>query len=113
MKKKEIIQKSSDFTRIIKKRNGIANESFIINTEENKNNKTLFGITFVHNIGKANLRNKLKRRTKSIIDNNKNIYQKGLNYIIIIKKEAITKKYCDLEEDLIKLLKKIKEKNHE
>lgn len=113
MKKREIIQKSKDFTRIINKKNGIINSSFIINTEKNEDNKTLFGITFVHNIGNAVLRNKLKRRTKMIVDKNKNIYQKGLNYIIIIKKGAITKTYQELEKDLINLFLKQKEKTYE
>ena len=113
MKKREIIKKTKDFTRIIKKRNGIANTSFIVDIEENKDNKTLFGITFVHNIGNAVLRNKLKRKTKAIIDNNKNIYQKNLNYIIIIRKEATNRTYQQLEKDLITLLQKVKEKTNE
>ena len=106
-------RKSEDFTRIIKKKNGFSSGLFIIDIEKNKKDKTLFGITFVHNIGKAVVRNKLKRRTKAIIDNNKNSFEKGLNYIIIIKKEAITASFKELEKDLLKLFLKIKEKNNE
>lgn len=113
MKKKEIIKNSKDFTRIIKKKNSIVNKSFIIDVEKNNEGKTLFGITFVHNIGNAVTRNKLKRRTKMIINKNKNIYPKGLNYIIIIKKEAINITYQELEKDLLQLFNKQKEKNNE
>ncbi len=113
MRKKDIIKKSEDFTRIIKKKNGFSSSFFIIDTERNKEGKALFGITFVHNIGKAVIRNKLKRRIKAIIDNNKNSFEKGLNYIIIIKKEAINASYKELEKDLLKLFSKTKEKNNE
>ena len=77
MKKINIIKKSDEFSSIIKKRNGVANKYFILNIENNDSNIPKFGITFVKHIGKAVTRNKLKRRTKSIIDNNKNIYQKN------------------------------------
>lgn len=113
MKKKEIIKDSNEFTRIIKKRNGISNNFFIINKEQNDQMITKFGITFVKNIGNAVTRNKLKRQVKSIIDNNKNIYQNNQNYIIIIKKAAIDTTYQELEISLINLFSKIKEKKNE
>lgn len=113
MKKKEIIKSSKDFTRIIKNRNGAISRAFIINIEKNEEGKTLYGITFVHKIGNAVLRNKLKRRIKMIITNNKKMYQKGLNYIIIIRQEAKLMSYQKLEQDLNKLFIKIKEKSNE
>lgn len=113
MKKTNIIKDNRDFTNIIKKRNGISNKYFILNKENNNLNKTMFGITFVKNIGNAVTRNKLKRRVKSIIDNNENIYQNNKNYIIIIKKDAKDAKYIDLESNLIDIFNKIKEKTYE
>ena len=35
MKKRNIVRKSEDFSRIINKRNGISNKAFIINQEDN------------------------------------------------------------------------------
>ena len=106
MKKQNIVQKSKDFNRIIKKHQGKASKYFIINKEKNNENIPKFGITFVKHIGKAVTRNKLKRRTKSIIDNNKNIYQKNKKYIIIIKKEAVDITYQEMEKQLISIFKK-------
>ena len=105
MKKQDIIQKGEEFTRIIKKREGTSNKYFILNQEEN--DRPVFGITFVKNIGNAVTRNKLKRQIKSIIDNNKNIYE-NKKYVLIIKKEAKDEKYKTLEENLIKIFNKIK-----
>lgn len=106
MKKTNIIKKSEEFSSIIKKRNGISNKYFILNIEENETNIPKFGITFEKKIGNAVTRNKLKRRTKSIIDNNKNIYQNNKKYIIIIKKQTKDISYQEMEQQLISIFKK-------
>ena len=54
------------------------------NDEENK-----YGIAISNKIGKANIRNRLKRQTRAIIDINKNLFQKGYNYIIMIRKSCL------------------------
>lgn len=113
MKKANIIQKSIDFDRIIKKKNGAVNDAFIVNIEDNNDNITKFGITFTKNLCNAVRRNKLKRQVKSIIDNNKKVYQNSKNYIIIIRKGALDKSYQELEISLTSLLKKEKEKENE
>lgn len=110
MKKQNIIKKSEDFNRIITKRNGKSSKYFIINKEKNNSNISKFGITFVKKFGNAVTRNKMKRRVKSIIDNNKKIYQSNQNYIIIIKKDAINLPYEKLSSELINLFAKLKEK---
>lgn len=110
MKKRNIIKKSTDFNRIIKKKNGRISNSFIINIEDNSLNIIKFGITFTKNIGNAVCRNKLKRQIKSILDNHQNIYENSKNYIIIIRKGALLKNYQELEEELISLFNKAKEK---
>ena len=106
MKKINIIKKSDEFSSIIKKRNGVSHKYFILNIENNDSNIPKFGITFVKHIGNAVTRNKLKRRTKSIIDNNKNIYQDNKKYIIIIKKDAVDITYQEMEKQLISIFKK-------
>ena len=113
MKKINIVKKSEEFSNIIKKRRGITSKYYIINTEKNNLNIPKFGITFVKKFGNAVTRNKMKRRVKSIIDNNKNIYQNNQNYIIIIKKEAINLPYKELEKELISIFIRLKEKQNE
>lgn len=113
MKKRNIVKKSEEFSNIIKKRNGKSNKYFIINKEQNNENIPKFGITFVKKFGNAVTRNKMKRRIKSIIDNNKNIYQNNQKYIIIIKKEAIDLPYEKLNEELKSLFAKLKETKNE
>jgi len=104
MKKINIVKKKEDFNRIIQKKEGKKTKYFIINTEINNDNIPKFGITFTKNIGKAVYRNKLKRRIKSIIDNNKEIYIKNRNYIIIARKTTIELSYKQLEKELKKAM---------
>ena len=106
MKKDQIVKKSTDFNRIIGKREGKSNKYFIINKE--KGTTTRFGITFAKHIGNAVTRNKLKRQIKSIIDNNENIYAKEMTYIIIAKKSVLDLKYNEMEKELVNLFNKIK-----
>ena len=47
------------------------------------------------------------------MDNNKNIYENNKNYIIIIRKDALNKSYKELEDNLISLFYKLKEKKDE
>ena len=113
MKKQNIVKKSEDFNKIIKKRQGKASKYFIINQEKNTD-ITKFGITFTKHIGNAVIRNKLKRRIKNIIDTNPKMYNKQTTYIIIAKKTTLDLTYQELERELIYLFNKLKgEKNEE
>lgn len=113
MKKENIVKKAQEYNKIIKKRQGISNKYFIINKETTKDNTLKFGITFTKHIGNAVTRNKLKRRIKAIIDNNKNAYQKNKIYIIIAKQSTLDLKYNELEKELINLFQKLKGENNE
>ena len=109
MKKKEIIKKSNDYTKVINKNNKLKNKYYSLFYIKSDN--TLFGISIPTKIGNAVIRNKNKRQIKNIIDNNKNNIQNGYNYVIIIRKEILSLSYQEKEQELINLFKKIGEKN--
>lgn len=109
MKKKEIIKKSNDYTKVINKNNKLKNKYYSLFYIKSDN--TLFGISIPKKIGNAVIRNKNKRQIKNIIDNNKNNIQNGYNYVIIIRKEILSLSYQEKEKELINLFKKIGEKN--
>ncbi len=109
MKKINIVRKSTDFTRIIHKKHSKSNNLYIINIENNTDNIPKFGIAVPKKIGKAVTRNKIKRQIKNIIDNNKFIYEKNINYIIIVRQGIESVNYLEKEKSLIQLMNKIKE----
>ena len=96
MKKKEIIKKSNDYTKVINKNNKLKNKYYSLFYIKSDN--TLFGISIPKKIGNAVIRNK-------------NNIQNGYNYVIIIRKEILSLSYQEKEQELINLFKKIGEKN--
>ncbi len=106
MNKDKIIKKSEDFTKIISSRQSLKNKYFsvfYINSD-----KTLYGITVPKKVGKANVRNKLKRQVKNIIIQNEKDIQTNISYVIIIKEAAKELSYTSLEQELLNLLKKVR-----
>ena len=103
MKKVEIIKSSREYTEIINTNKCKRNKYFSVYYRKN-NDKNKYGITVPKKTGTAVIRNKIKRRVKNIIDNNKNIVQKGYDYVIIVKKGIIDLTYQEMEKELLKLL---------
>lgn len=103
MKKIEIIKSSREYTEIINANVCKRNKYFSVYYRKN-NDENRYGITIPKKTGTAVIRNKIKRRVKNIIDNNKNIVQKGYDYVIIVKKGIVDLTYQEMERELLKLL---------
>ena len=108
MKKKNIIQKSTDFDTTINMNNKFINKYFSIFVNKNSLKKNRYGISVPKKLGIAVLRNKKKRQVKTIIDVNENMIPKFYDYVIILKKEILELSYEEMANNLITLLKKNK-----
>ena len=104
MKKLEIIKSSREYTEIINLNKSKKNKYFSIYYRKN-NQDNRYGITIPKKTGTAVVRNKIKRRLKNIIDNNKKIVQSGYDYVIIVKKGVLDLTYQEMERELLKLIK--------
>lgn len=108
MKKINIVRDSKDFENAIKMGKRISNQHYIIYIVSNKKEYYRFGISVGKKISnKAVIRNKLKRQLKSIIDNNKNLYQNYQDYIIIMKRNCLESNYQELENSFLNIINKI------
>jgi ribonuclease P protein component len=105
MKRSETIKDKKLFTDIIKTGKYKKNNYIVIYNKERKDDKLFFGIAISNKFGHAHLRNRIKRQTRAVIDNNKNLFQKGNNYIIMIRKNSSNIKFKLLEESIVDLLK--------
>lgn len=106
MNKDKIIKSSNQFTKIIQSKTAVKNHYFSIYYQ--KSNETLYGITVPKKIGKANVRNKLKRQLKNIIINNEKYIQKNFNYVIIIKEATKSLNYLLMQQEFLNLIKKVR-----
>lgn len=103
MKKIEIIKSSEEYTEIINTSKSKKSKYFSVYYRKN-NNSNRYGITVPKKTGTAVTRNKIKRRVKNIIDNNKKIVHNGYDYVIIIKKGILELTYEEMEKELLKLI---------
>ena len=104
MRKLYIVKESKDFDNIIKNNLFNKNKSFVVYYKENNLKYNRYGISVSKKLGNAVFRNKYKRKIRSIIDNCKKDYNISKDYIIILRRGAINKKYNELSKDLIELL---------
>ena len=107
MKKEEIVKTNREFDNIIKNGKYIKNNEFVIYYIDNNKETTRFGISVSKKIGNAVTRNYYKRIIRNICHNNKNLYSKGKDYIIIVRKGLTLLKFDDINNSYVDLIKKI------
>lgn len=108
MNKKYIVKESRVFDEVIESGKKIKNYNFVIFYKEKKDFPTKYGITVPKKVGKAHIRNNLKRKVRAIIRNYNKNYEKNYNCIIIIRNSCLNLSYQELSSSLQYLLDKIK-----
>ena len=108
MNKKYIVKESRIFDEVIETGKKIKNYNFVIFYKEKKDSPTKYGITVPKKVGKAHIRNMLKRKVRAIIRNYNKNYEKNYNCIIIIRNSCLNLSYQELSSSLQYLLDKIK-----
>ena len=103
MNKKYIIRKNEEIAHIVKKGKKLISKYFIIYYIESTYDYNMYCISVSKKLGKAHIRNKLKRRIKDILMKNKMEFKR--KYVIILKSEVINASYSCLEENLIEIIK--------
>ena len=104
MKRVETIKDQKLFNNIIRNGKFIKNNFFVIYNIMKENEGINYGIAISNKVGNAVTRNKLKRQTRAIIDNHRNLFKNNHNYIIMIRKNCVEAKYQDMENALVSLL---------
>lgn len=105
MKKFEIVKEHYEFDNIINKGKSISNKVFSIYFLKHDEEYPKFGIAVGKKIGNAVTRNKYKRIIRNIIDNNKLLFKKDYDYIIIIKRKCLDLSFKELNDNLSELVK--------
>ena len=103
MNKKYIIRKNEEIAKIVKSGKKTFSKFYIIYNIESEYEYNMYCISVSKKLGKAHLRNKMKRRIKDILMKNKMEY--GRKYVIILRKEAVKASYKELEKELINQIK--------
>ena len=111
MKKINIVKSNEEFNLIMNKGKCLKNKYFVLYSKNNDKDLYRFGITVGKKVCNAVNRNKLKRQIRNILDNHKNLYSKGKDYIIIVRKSSFGEEFSILSENLVNILMKMEREN--
>ncbi|MDD7305440.1 MAG: ribonuclease P protein component [Peptoniphilaceae bacterium] len=99
MEKQLSLRKNTDFERVYKKSKAFYNRDFTILIKNNGLDHPRFGFSISKKVGKANRRNKLKRRLREIIRHNYNNIN-NVDIIIIPKRHTVDYTYDQLKSSI-------------
>lgn len=103
MNKKYILRKNEDIQLVIKNNQKIVDKYFIIYYKDNKMEYNRYCISVSKKIGKAHVRNLLKRRMKDILM--KNNIDNSNDYVIILRNGIMDLSYLEMKDIIINILK--------
>ena len=106
MKRIETIKDQKLFNNIIRNGSFKKNKYFVLYNIMKEKEKNSYGIAISNKVGNAVTRNKLKRQTRAIIDNHRNLFKNNNNYIIMIRKGCLDQDFQTLDNALLDLLEK-------
>ena len=111
IKKLYIVRTNREFNSIINNGKYHKNKAFVIYYKKNNLPYDRFGISVSKKLGNAVFRNKYKRKLRSIIDIYKKEYLNNEDYIIILRKEGLSRSFSELKQDFFDLMPKNKKGN--
>jgi ribonuclease P protein component len=103
MNKEYIVRKNEEISHIVKTGKKNISKFFIIYNIESEKKQNQYCISVSKKLGKAHIRNKMKRRIKDILMKNK--MELSRKYVIILRKEALNASYNELKDIIIKQIK--------
>lgn len=106
MDKLHRVRKNEDFQTIIKDRKSVANAKFVVYYKKNDLSFLRVGISVSKKLGKAVVRNKIKRQVRMMA---KELFDQseGIDYIIIVRNKFLDDSYQGNKKDLLFLHNKI------
>lgn len=102
------VKKNKDYKNIYKIGRSVAGKYLVLYCNRGSSENTRYGFSISKKIGKAVVRNRVKRILREICRQNEQWFMRGYDYVVIPKKYAAEKSYHDLGEELFKLARKQK-----
>jgi len=102
------IKKNSEFRRIYSKGKSAATPLLVLYVRRGPNRDGCrLGITVSTKLGKAVVRNRIRRRFREIFRLNKDKMKKGFDVIVVARVRSRNARYDELERDFLKLASKL------
>jgi len=86
--------------------NGFANPLLVLYARRNRTGMNRVGITVSKKLGKAHIRNRVRRRFREVYRLNEDAFQPGWDIVIVARSKAIDAPFADLTKAYLSLAKK-------
>ena len=86
--------------------NGFANPLLVLYARKNRTGTNRVGITVSKKLGKAHIRNRVRRRFREVYRLNEEAFQPGWDIVIVARSKAIDAPFADLTKAYLSLAKK-------
>ena len=103
MKNYDSLKKNSDFQKVFKKGKSKANKYLVMYVLENELTINRVGIQVSKKVGNSVVRHRLTRLIRESYRLNSNMFNSGLDIVVIARNTAKDKKYKDIESALLHL----------
>lgn len=97
------IKKNADFKKVYDKGKSVVGYSLVLYYFPNIYQEKRFGFSVGKKVGKAVVRNRVKRVLKEVCRLNQHWFLEGYDYILIPRKGFMKRNFKQIEEDLFKL----------
>lgn len=101
--KKRRITTSRDFRRVYRSGNKKSGRFLKLYYLENNHGSTRFGYSISKKVGKAVIRNRLKRRLRAICQQHLASFQPGIDVVLVARERAVEASYDELEKEVLNL----------
>jgi ribonuclease P protein component len=101
------LRKKEDFAKVFKHGKAAANHQFVVYVKQSPEaNPFRFGVSVSKKIGKAVVRNRMRRRVKEIVRQMEDEIKPGVDIVCIVRKPALDLDYAGLKKSIRHVFKR-------
>lgn len=101
----ESLKKNDQFREVYKKGKSLANKYFVIYVLENNLQKNRLGISVSKKVGNSVVRHHLTRLIRESYRLHENMFNSGLDIVVVVRKSAANINYHDTESAILHLFR--------
>lgn len=106
----EIIKKNNQYRKIYGQGVSVADRFLVLYAYFYGGNSPRFGFSISKKVGKAVVRNRLRRLLKEVCRLNPQLFPKGYDYVFIVRREGVTLGFHQITSSIHQLSSRIKKK---
>ena len=107
MKFTETLKKNYEFQRLYSKGKSAVTSSLVVYVRKTKRSSNKIGFTVSTKLGKAVVRNRVRRRLREIYRLNEDSFERGLEMVVVARVKAVRSSYSQLEKAFISACDKL------